>query len=164
MTVKGERHDTSTVIICGQDKQDTKKVLLVWHTKLKKWMAPGGHIENNENPYQAALRETLEETGLDISGFLPEPQILDDRAKQLPLPNYIWEELIDETSKDPEHYHIDMIYVVDIGESDVNLTQETQEAELRWFTYEDLDGLELFDNVAMLLREVLAGEKTLASV
>lgn len=29
---------------------------------------PKGHVEENETPYEAALRETMEETGLDMSG------------------------------------------------------------------------------------------------
>lgn len=30
---------------------------------------PKGHIENGETPYQAAIRETFEETGLDMSNI-----------------------------------------------------------------------------------------------
>lgn len=32
-----------------------------------KWGLPGGKIERNETPMKAVIRETLEETGLDIS-------------------------------------------------------------------------------------------------
>lgn len=42
------------------------KVLLVHNTKLNKWLQPGGHIENLELPAAAAIRETKEETGIDI--------------------------------------------------------------------------------------------------
>ena len=42
------------------------RVLLVNHRKLEKWLPIGGHIEIGENPEQAALRETLEESGLEI--------------------------------------------------------------------------------------------------
>lgn len=43
-----------------------KKVLLVFNKKLNKWLQPGGHIEYNEIPTQTAVRETKEETGIDI--------------------------------------------------------------------------------------------------
>lgn len=44
------------------------KFLLLRNTYgLKHWTFPGGHIENNETPKQAAIRETLEETGILIS-------------------------------------------------------------------------------------------------
>lgn len=45
-----------------------KKVLLVYNTKLKKWLQPGGHIKDIELelPSWCAIRETKEETGIDI--------------------------------------------------------------------------------------------------
>ncbi len=43
-----------------------KKVLLVFNKKLNKWLQPGGHIEYNEIPTETAIRETKEETGIDI--------------------------------------------------------------------------------------------------
>lgn len=43
-------------------------VLLVYNTKLKKWLQPGGHILDSEleMPWDTAIRETKEETGVDI--------------------------------------------------------------------------------------------------
>jgi 8-oxo-dGTP diphosphatase len=32
------------------------------------WAFPGGHLEYNEDPAECAARETLEETGIDLSG------------------------------------------------------------------------------------------------
>lgn len=43
-----------------------KTVLLVYNLKLGKWVQPGGHIEGFELPIDAAIRETKEETGIDI--------------------------------------------------------------------------------------------------
>ena len=42
------------------------KVLLLKHDKLGFWLQPGGHIEKNELPHEAAKRETFEETGFEI--------------------------------------------------------------------------------------------------
>ena len=39
------------------------KVLFMKHDKLGKWIQPGGHVEDDETPDQAAKREALEETG-----------------------------------------------------------------------------------------------------
>ena len=44
----------------------TLKILLVKHKKYGRWVQPGGHIEHNEFPEEAAIRETFEETGLKI--------------------------------------------------------------------------------------------------
>lgn len=40
------------------------KVFLVLHKKLGIWLAPGGHVEENELPHQAAEREFFEESGM----------------------------------------------------------------------------------------------------
>ncbi len=43
------------------------QVLLHIHPKLGLVLPPGGHIEENELPDHAAIRETLEETGLQVA-------------------------------------------------------------------------------------------------
>ena len=42
------------------------KVLLIHHGKLDLWLPVGGHIEENEIPDEALLREIKEEVGLDV--------------------------------------------------------------------------------------------------
>ena len=42
------------------------KVLLHLHRKLGMWLPPGGHIERDEIPDDAAVREVFEETGLNV--------------------------------------------------------------------------------------------------
>jgi 8-oxo-dGTP pyrophosphatase MutT (NUDIX family) len=42
------------------------KILLVKHKKLQQWLGPGGHIDENELAHEAAEREFLEETGLQV--------------------------------------------------------------------------------------------------
>jgi 8-oxo-dGTP pyrophosphatase MutT (NUDIX family) len=41
-------------------------VLLHLHRKLGMWLPPGGHIERDELPDDAAVREVFEETGLRV--------------------------------------------------------------------------------------------------
>lgn len=48
-----------------------RKVLLVYNKKLEKWLQPGGHINGYETPIETAIRETLEETGVNIRIFGP---------------------------------------------------------------------------------------------
>lgn len=45
---------------------DQGQVLLVKHRKLNAWLAPGGHLDENELPDDAAARELFEETGLEV--------------------------------------------------------------------------------------------------
>ena len=52
-------HMTASAIVVGEEG-----VLLHLHKKLGMWLQPGGHIEAGETPWDAAVREVLEETGL----------------------------------------------------------------------------------------------------
>jgi len=48
------------VVICAQHNADW---VVVRHKERKTWEIPGGHIEKNESPDDAAVRELHEETG-----------------------------------------------------------------------------------------------------
>jgi 8-oxo-dGTP pyrophosphatase MutT (NUDIX family) len=41
------------------------RILFIHHAKLNMWLPPGGHLEPNETPDDAALREIKEETRID---------------------------------------------------------------------------------------------------
>ncbi|HEX2864747.1 MAG TPA: NUDIX domain-containing protein, partial [Deinococcales bacterium] len=84
------------------------RLLLHPHPKLGLMLPPGGHIEPNELPDEAALRETLEETGLEVT-------LLGERAPGFPAADGLPVQLVRprgiqlETIK-PEHEHIDLVY------------------------------------------------------
>ncbi len=44
-----------------------KRVLIRYHDKHDMWLVPGGHVELDETPVEAAEREVKEETGLDVT-------------------------------------------------------------------------------------------------
>ncbi len=56
-------------------------LLLVRHTYRSRWGVPGGLLEKGEHPRDAAVRETLEETGLDIE-LVGEPVVVVDPEPQ----------------------------------------------------------------------------------
>ena len=58
------RHFTATGFVV-----DSNAILLHWHPKVLAWLPPGGHIENNEDPVEAILREVLEETGAILNSL-----------------------------------------------------------------------------------------------
>lgn len=84
-------------------------VLFHWHPKVCGLLPPGGHIEANEDPVEAVLREIKEETGLEVevvSSVLP----LDVKYPiQVAPPETIMVEDINDPEIGP-HQHIDMIY------------------------------------------------------
>ncbi len=99
-----KRHFTATGFVVKGDA-----VLLHWHAKIKAWLPPGGHVEPNEDPVQAVLREIKEESGLDaeIVGSAPDLELA--YPEQVAPPYTIMVEDIDDPV-DGFHQHIDMIY------------------------------------------------------
>ncbi len=64
-------HVTASAIITGD-----AGVVLHRHKRLGMWLQPGGHIDADELPWDAALREAVEETGLPVTPADVEPTTL----------------------------------------------------------------------------------------
>ncbi len=56
--------------------EDAKKVLLVDHKKAKLWLPSGGHVEVDEHPRDAAVRECFEELRIEAEFFKIDPIFL----------------------------------------------------------------------------------------
>lgn len=56
-------HVTASAVVLDPN---TGRVLLHLHRRLGRWLQPGGHVEAGERPEDAAVRETIEETGLSV--------------------------------------------------------------------------------------------------
>lgn len=145
-----EKQFTATVYIFHETK-----VLLHKHPKLGKWLPPGGHVEANETPPDAAKREAMEETGLDIV-FIEQENLKVDayNAVSFPRPFLCLLEHIPAYKDKPAHQHMDMIYLARPKELRTDLN------DFRWFSWEELHDLELFPDVAEVLR-ILLKEKGL---
>lgn len=63
---------------------ENDKVLLMYNKKLNKWLQPGGHIEGLELPNETAVRETLEETGIQIEIICKKSEY-----SNIPVPIYV---------------------------------------------------------------------------
>jgi 8-oxo-dGTP pyrophosphatase MutT (NUDIX family)/GNAT superfamily N-acetyltransferase len=59
-------HVTASAIVTSE-----LGVVLHLHKRLSKWLQPGGHVDPGEAPWEAALRETSEETGLPVTADGP---------------------------------------------------------------------------------------------
>ncbi|MDO8618813.1 MAG: NUDIX domain-containing protein [Candidatus Daviesbacteria bacterium] len=113
------------------------KVLLRKHDKLRIWLSVGGHIELDENPNQAAIREVKEEVGLDI--------VLDNSRQLFNTKTETYQELIPpyflnihQSTK--THQHISLIYFAKTKSDKISQNKKNELSEdIRWFTKEDLE-------------------------
>jgi 8-oxo-dGTP pyrophosphatase MutT (NUDIX family) len=117
------------------------KVLLVHHKKLDTWLPVGGHIELDEDPEQALLREIKEESGLDVDIMGTREDIDSGHIKSLIPPVYL-----DIHKINDEHRHIGMVYFATSKTSEVQLAEQ-EHNDIRWFTKEELLSDDLLENV-----------------
>ncbi len=73
-------------------------------------MPPGGHVEPDEDPLQAVLREIREETGIAAAIIATRSEFTFSEPSSLPPPYTILIEDIPAGEREPAHQHIDLIY------------------------------------------------------
>ena len=123
-----------------------KKLLLLKHRKIGKWLQPGGHIELDENPWEALKHELLEETGLALNKcelLLQTSQPNARGSEVLPLPFHINQHPFNE-----KHQHIDLCYLLRANTQ--TLTEKPDGADaIKWLSRTEIKKLntdqELFD-------------------
>lgn len=124
-----EKHFTVTGFIVHGDK-----TLLLWHPYMQGWAPPGGHIERNEDPQEAVLREIREETGLEVCPFPVEHTLGIEYPQELSPP--VTMQLEDSFEPGERHQHIDLIYFCALLGDPPSLPND--ERRLRWVSEEQL--------------------------
>ena len=112
-----------------------KKVLLIHHKKLNKWLQPGGHCDGDSNTLLVAKKEVFEETGLNIA--LSNQPIFDLDIHVIP-----------ERKGIPEHLHYDVRYLFEASIND-EIVQNHETNDISWI---ELDKMEYFTTEESLLR------------
>jgi 8-oxo-dGTP pyrophosphatase MutT (NUDIX family) len=133
-----EGHFTGSALVV---EQRTGRVLLLLHTKLRKWLQPGGHTDGEANLAVTALREATEETGIAGLLVVGEPIDLDIHEVRPPA--------------EPPHLHHDIRYVVMAPHGSMPVGNHESQS-LRWFAPEDVSELGVDESVMRLVRRGLA--------
>jgi 8-oxo-dGTP pyrophosphatase MutT (NUDIX family) len=116
--MESDHHVTASAFVVS-----SRGVVLHRHRLLGIWIQPGGHVDATESPESAALRETLEETGLVARHFDPIELFHVDvhsGPKGHPGP--------------PDHTHYDLRYVVLAPPLDPS-PPEDESPEVYWFDF-----------------------------
>jgi 8-oxo-dGTP pyrophosphatase MutT (NUDIX family) len=136
------------------------RVLLHQHRKLGRWLPPGGHVEAGETPDEAAVRETLEETGLHVElidaplGVDAAEAALEDEPRRLAQPLGIQLEDIP-----PDHQHIDLIYVARVRPGTATAPRAAagdEESRPGWFAPDQWERLGMSREVRRWARAAVA--------
>lgn len=127
-----EKIDFTVAVFVVKDS----KVLLIHHRALNKWLPVGGHIELDEEPETAALREVREESGLEVELIGERPPTTGEGTRALIAPRFLDIHHISDT-----HEHIGMIYWARPVNGTLTLAA-TEHHEIRWCAAEDLEGLQ----------------------
>lgn len=157
-----QRHFTATAFIVDSQQ----RTLLLWHKRLGRWMPPGGHIDENETPEDAAKRECKEETNLDVEiiGDTQEDlfQSNNHEGQMLKKPFAMLLENIPVSAERNEaaHEHMDFLFLArPIDEAQVVRMAEEESDDIRWFTKDEVEELdeetEIFGNVKMYIQKFL---------
>jgi 8-oxo-dGTP pyrophosphatase MutT (NUDIX family) len=126
-----EKIDFTVAIFVVHDR----KILVIHHRKLDKWLPLGGHIELEEDPEQAALREAREESGLEVELIGERPPTTSPGTRALIAPRFL-----DIHRISPTHEHIGMIYWARPKSGRVALAA-AEHHDIRWCSLADLETL-----------------------
>jgi 8-oxo-dGTP pyrophosphatase MutT (NUDIX family) len=123
-------HITCTALVLHPSEE---LVLFMHHHRLKRWLLPGGHVEESDESLDAAAaREAVEETtvrltagpgklaGIDVHGIPPK-------------------------GDEPYHLHHDLIWCFRALTAEVTTTEEAP--EVQWASPSDWDPLEIADSI-----------------
>lgn len=113
-----------------------RRVALLRHRKLGRWLQPGGHADGEANLASTALREATEEIGID--GLRVAVPAIDLDVHRVEPPG------------EAPHLHLDVRYLV-VAPSGARLQGNHESTGLRWVDPADLDAYGVDDGLRRLV-------------
>lgn len=123
---------------------DTEKptLMLHKHKKLKKFLQFGGHVEHDENPWDAITHELLEESGYEMSQLkVLQPR---KRLKKLNADSWLHPAPVSVSTHKFEgldHYHTDIAFAFTADRPPKNSTADGESDIIKLFTVAELKTL-----------------------
>jgi len=101
------------------------------------WELPGGGTEYGEEPEKGLKREILEECGIEIEVFKP-----------LTTGTYYMKKADEETQR------VEIVFSTMMSDPDQEIKLSEEHSEYQWFTFEQINKLQLSDFMRNILRGV----------
>jgi 8-oxo-dGTP pyrophosphatase MutT (NUDIX family) len=133
-----EGHFTGSALVLEPVRRE---VLVLFHTKLRKWLQPGGHTDGEANLAATARREAAEETGLEGLEVVAPVADLDIHEVRPP--------------REAPHLHLDLRYLVVAPPGAVPVGNHESQA-LRWVPPSELAGMGADEGLQRLARRAVA--------
>jgi 8-oxo-dGTP pyrophosphatase MutT (NUDIX family) len=128
------RHFVATVYVVNDGA-----TALHEHDTLEMWLPPGGHLDRDELPHQAAAREVQEELGLDPELCAPVDDIVSPTVESVPRAQHVLLEDIDVHEGEVGHQHVDFVFYGRVESREISPREGEQPAgDWQWFTPADL--------------------------
>ena len=129
-------HITASAWVLSPDRTET---LLTHHKKLNRWLQLGGHIEDDATIQAAALREAVEESGIE-NIHLIQDSIFDIDVHFIPTRNEV-----------AEHYHYDIRFLLQAERTDFIISDESN--DLAWVKLTDISNFASEESVLRMCRK-----------
>jgi 8-oxo-dGTP pyrophosphatase MutT (NUDIX family) len=108
-------HVTGSALVVGR-----RGLVMHLHRRLGRWMQPGGHLDPGEEPWNAAIRESEEETGIPTSHPPEGPMMVH----------------VDVHPAAAGHVHLDLRYLV-LGADRAPAPPPGESPDVRWCTWDE---------------------------
>ena len=138
-------HLTASSIVIHSDG---KRGLFTLHKKLNRWLQLGGHCDGDANLAAAALREAVEESG--IEDLVIDPRIVDLDIHLIPE-----RPAKADRPAEPAHLHLDTRFFV-YAPKGAKYVVSDESHELAWFTAQEIAQREADDSVMRLVQLALS--------
>jgi len=113
-------------------------VLMLLHRKLNLWLQPGGHADGDPDIIQVVLKETAEESGVDLSQI----HLLSEAIFDVDV------HTVHASRHDPRHEHFDIRFLVEIDDT-IPLPGNDESHQVGWIALEQISR---FNNIRSIYR------------